>query len=361
MVKVELMRELFWMAVYAAAAVAVPSAALLVLLLVISIIRSCMFVRKRGWQSETVPHTLPVELYQSSSAVDSQHIRCCLAEKGVSFKEHELDIGFYGRFDHLEKEVLRVNPNGSTPTLVHEGHPVLETEAIIAYIDAHFSGAALLPSEPQERGEVIRWLQIASTVPGAASSEDAERQRYTLGMAVRVLSMPATIPLDRHIAMLPTVRAVLRHPNPMSEFPKLVMCISRLCCRRSALPPLPLAKPALVGASRAAAELDEHLADGREFLVGSSFTLADVCVIGDLNRLELLGILDLLLDGRSKLRDYWCRMKARDSFELAFRPKPEHPGHRELQENYERFRKEVEDRGLEGAYQLEDTEEEEEE
>ncbi|MEK9738457.1 MAG: glutathione S-transferase N-terminal domain-containing protein, partial [Euryarchaeota archaeon] len=58
-----------------------------------------------------------LELYNAAHSTCSQKVRMCMHEKGLSWKEHLLDLG---RKEQLDPQYLELNPNGVVPTLVHD-------------------------------------------------------------------------------------------------------------------------------------------------------------------------------------------------------------------------------------------------
>lgn len=86
-----------------------------------------------------------VELYHFWSSVCSVRCRIALEEKGVSWTSKYIDLF---KFDQLKPEYLKINPDGVVPTLVHNGLPIRESLIINEYIDAAFSGPALVPADP---------------------------------------------------------------------------------------------------------------------------------------------------------------------------------------------------------------------
>lgn len=352
-----------WYCLCAAGTLAVPLAVLHVVVFVISLVRTLRFERKKGWQADSVPHTLPLELYHSCSVdMDAQKVRCCLAEKGVQFNERELDLGFFGSYDHLEDDMLRVNPNGTQPTLVHDGHPIIGIEEMITYMEGHIEGPPLLPTNPAERQDVCRWIQQASHGPLPGNVDDKGNPIWTLGMATRVLSIPAVSAATKSPDFCTALRAVLRHPNPLPEFLSLPYSLARHFRTLDTVPPRKAAKCSFRVVAKALDELETHLAnEGRRFLVADTFTLADICIVANLNRLEILGILELILSDRHpKLGEYWERVKTRESFGSSFRPRPSSRGLEELERSFTRFRKEVAEHGLVAAFKLDEDGEEEE-
>jgi len=79
-----------------------------------------------------------------------------LAEKGVEFDSHYLDL--LG-FDQHAPEYLAINPNGTIPAMVHGGRVLVESSAIMEYVDAQFEGPELTPLDPGERWRMRWWMK----------------------------------------------------------------------------------------------------------------------------------------------------------------------------------------------------------
>ena len=71
-------------------------------------------------------------LYNAPQSTCSQRVRFVLNAKGLPFEEHKLDL-LAG--DQLKPEYLALNPNGVVPTLDHGGQIVIDSSAIIEYLD----------------------------------------------------------------------------------------------------------------------------------------------------------------------------------------------------------------------------------
>jgi glutathione S-transferase len=61
-------------------------------------------------------------------------------------------------------------------------------------------------------------------------------------------------------------------------------------------------------------EMEEALSDGRPWLVGSKFSLADINVIPFAARLDYLTIIDVWIKERPLVAAWWQKAKARRSF-----------------------------------------------
>lgn len=100
---------------------------------------------EEGVVSEIILYHLPNSFY-------SQIARIVLAEKGVSWTSRIVTTQNYDPW------YLRLNPMGTVPTMVHDGHPVPDSFAIARYVDANFEGPPLIPATEGVRAEVERWI-----------------------------------------------------------------------------------------------------------------------------------------------------------------------------------------------------------
>lgn len=99
-----------------------------------------------------------LELYHAGLTTCSKKVRLCLAEKGLEYRSHYLDLR---KFEHHRPEYLAINPNGVVPALVHDGEPVLESMLINEYIDAAFPEPPLRPDDPLELSRMRLWTKLA--------------------------------------------------------------------------------------------------------------------------------------------------------------------------------------------------------
>ena len=100
----------------------------------------------KSWQGLHLLH------FQGSAC--SQKVRIFLAEKGLTWESHPVDLL---RQAHATSWFLGINPRGVVPVLVHDGVVHVESNDIMEYLDGTaLTGAIVFPSE------CIR----ASTSPG---------------------------------------------------------------------------------------------------------------------------------------------------------------------------------------------------
>jgi len=92
-----------------------------------------------------MPPTHALELYHNHMSTCSQKVRLVLAEKGLEFESHLVDLIAGGQHD---PEYVKLNPNHVVPTLVHDGHVLIESSLIDEYLDDAFPDVPMRPKDP---------------------------------------------------------------------------------------------------------------------------------------------------------------------------------------------------------------------
>jgi glutathione S-transferase len=142
-------------------------------------------------------------LYDYPASGNCYKVRLLLAQLGLRYERVPVDI-FNG--ETLTDWYASINPMRTTPVLeTLDGHLIPESNAILVYLA---QGTRLLPREPLELAEVIRWLIVEQTdvVPmigglrfrlltGRLGPKDPDAmRRHQAG--TEILAM-----LDRHLAV----------------------------------------------------------------------------------------------------------------------------------------------------------------
>ena len=97
-----------------------------------------------------------LELYHHGTSVCAAKPRIVLAEKGIEWKGHYVDILAGEQF---KPEYMKLNPNAVVPTLVHDGHVIIESTVICEYIDEFFPNPPLKPDNPADRAQMRIWTK----------------------------------------------------------------------------------------------------------------------------------------------------------------------------------------------------------
>ncbi len=98
-----------------------------------------------------------VTLYHWEPNANSGKPMLALAEKGVAYNSHYLDLL---NFDQHDPEYLKINPQGTIPAMTHGNLMLTESTAIMEYVNEAFDGPDLMPSDPQARWRVRWWMKF---------------------------------------------------------------------------------------------------------------------------------------------------------------------------------------------------------
>jgi glutathione S-transferase len=145
--------------------------------------------------------TSALRLYDYAASCNCYKVRLLLSQLGRRYERVPTDI-FDG--DTLTDEYAALNPARTTPVLSTPDGPLPESNAILVYLA---SGTPLLPDQPFQLAQVIRWLIYEQTdviptmgglrfrlLAGRLMPDDLEARRRKQG-ALEVLRL-----LDDHLA-----------------------------------------------------------------------------------------------------------------------------------------------------------------
>jgi glutathione S-transferase/GST-like protein len=108
-----------------------------------------------------------VRLYHWEPNANSGKPMLTLAEKGVDYESHYLDLL---KFDQHQPEYLKINPDGTIPALVHGDRVLTESTPMMEYVDEAFDGPPLRPSNPEERWRMRWWMRFFDAYFGPSLS-----------------------------------------------------------------------------------------------------------------------------------------------------------------------------------------------
>ena len=111
--------------------------------------------------NESVLEFEGLHLYHSGVSNCSMRVRIALEEKGLPWTSHHLNIM---KKEHITPEYFGINPNGLVPTLVHDGKVIIESDDIIEYLDITFPEPPLRPPEGPDRELMEEWLHRATAI-----------------------------------------------------------------------------------------------------------------------------------------------------------------------------------------------------
>ena len=229
-----------------------------------------------------------LDLYHHGASVCAVKVRMVLAEKGLAWTGHYLDI-LQG--DQYDPDYLKLNPKGVVPTLVDDGEVIRESTLICEYLDEKFPDMPLKPDSPAGKVRMRYWTKFIDEYVHAmcAVLTFTTSHRHTINRL-------GPKGVEEYLA---------KTPNPDLER------------RKREWLTLGLDGPEVVKAVRTfdtmLKDMDAVLADN-EWLAGNTFSLADIAVIPYVNRLEMLNMLSPWPPERPRVMGWFERMKARPSF-----------------------------------------------
>lgn len=90
----------------------------------------------------------------------SIRVRWTLQELGVDFDAIPVNLA---AGEHRRPQFLKLNPAGKVPVLVDGNLVLTESVAIVKYLAEKYPDPSLLPTSPQGRAELDRWLLFTAT------------------------------------------------------------------------------------------------------------------------------------------------------------------------------------------------------
>ena len=104
---------------------------------------------------------MSVTLYHWWGSTCSRKARTTLAEKGVAWESVHIDLH---NFENWEPWYVKIHPNGVVPALEHDGRIVIESNAILEYIDETFEGPPMRPDDTWQRANMRVWMDKSEHV-----------------------------------------------------------------------------------------------------------------------------------------------------------------------------------------------------
>lgn len=242
---------------------------------------------------------MTIELYHTSHSTCSQKVRLALAEKGLPERnkdwiEHDVDLN---KFEQLTPEYLKLNPNGVVPTLVHDGQPLIESSALLEYLDEIIPEPSLVPAGRIGRAKMHAWMRYIDEVPTVAVrvptfANIIAPMRFAKTSAQDFSKHADRLPLRKQFYQRMTTKGFGKDEVEYSLFQ------IRQTCER----------------------IEKALHDdGGPWILGTQFTLVEPQVTPLIDRMEDLGYGELW-SGLPNMSDWFERVKRRPSYAATFYP-----------------------------------------
>jgi ganglioside-induced differentiation-associated protein 1 len=237
-------------------------------------------------------------LYHHGSSVCAAKVRFAMAEKGLDWEGVYIDIL---KGEQFTPEYLALNPKGVVPTLVHDDLVIPDSTVIIEYLDQIAPETSVHPTDPWERAQVRYWTK--------AVDEDLHP---ACGTVTFVCS-------HRH--------TVLRDLGPegaekfMASTPKISVTSNWKAQKESFIRygfDAPGAAEKIKLYDTYLHKMEEAL-EGRDWLVGNRFSIADISLTPYVNRLAMMSMRGMWEGGRLPNVERWfTAIEANPNFKPCF-------------------------------------------
>ena len=216
-----------------------------------------------------------------------------MAEKGLNFKSHLIDLGAKGQ---LDREYMKINPNGVVPSLVHDNLVIIDSSVICEYLDGLTAHNPLMPADPVDCARTRTW--------GVYTLEYHDSVNTLTFSSYQRQMLLAKSPEDLEVRWQSI-------PDPI-KVRKLKDLVANGA--DSDYVPVALGKLALM-----CAEMDAALAHG-DWLMGDQYSLADALVTPYFYRIDCIGLSGLWETRYPRTTAWFARVSQRPSLAAATAP-----------------------------------------
>ena len=237
---------------------------------------------------------MALELYHNDMSTCAKKVRLVLAEKGLEWEGHHMDLR---AGDTRTPEYIRdLNPGGVVPTLIDDGVVYYESSVIMEYLDDAYPEIPLRPAAPGDRARMRLWTKQLDegvhAATGTISGCIAFRYQTIEGKSEEEIR--AFVDKIPEPARRARSHEIMAKGIDASFFPAAVMRFEKLW-------------------SDIERTLEKQL-----WLAGETYSLADIAYTPYITRFDHLQLLGIL-DERPRLADWYERIKARPSYDEALR------------------------------------------
>jgi glutathione S-transferase len=227
--------------------------------------------------------------WQSSA---SRRVRLCLAEKGLDYDSHIVDLG---RLEQHSPDYLKMNPSGVVPTLLHDGRPLHESGTICEYLDEAFPDPPLRPADAYGRAQMRNWVRH---VDGLIQNLVVFNWRHHLQQVAQqwtddeLAAVVARIPSkERREAWMRVARRPYTEEERDEARANLVKLLDRM---------------------------EAAITESGGWLVGDAYSIADIAVVPFVKRIdEEIAPDEMGADRHPAVAKWWADIQARPAFAQA--------------------------------------------
>ena len=236
-----------------------------------------------------------LELYRHGSSVCAAKVRFALAEKQLKWTSHYLDLL---KGEQFTPEFLAINPKAVVPVLIHDDEIVPESTVICEFVEEVFSDRPIYPSDPRLRAKVRVWTKAVDEElhPACSAITYVVSHRHTIlrnsvGNFDDFLKQGGTEGLPARTLKWQWIQLGLKAHGAADKIRLYDGYLHKM----------------------------EGAFANSVWLVGTTFSMADIAMAPYVNRISTLSLEGLWRNGRLPRVERWFeRVKERPTFNSAF-------------------------------------------
>ncbi len=229
-----------------------------------------------------------LELYHNDMSTCAQKVRLTLAEKGLEWQGHHMDLR---AGDTRTPEYIKMNPGAVVPTLIDNGTIICESTVIMEYLDDAYPDIGVRPTDAIERARLRGWTkQLDEGLHAAVGTISG-----TVAFRYQAMEGRSKEELIAFINLIPD--QAKREKSMDTTFNGIESSYF-----------IPAIKQWDNLFSKMEAALSENT-----WLTGKTYSLADIAYTPYLTRMDHLQFMGLF-DSRPKTLDWYERVKARPNY-----------------------------------------------
>ena len=229
-------------------------------------------------------------LYDFGNSVCCQKVRITMRAKALNWEPIRVDLF---KTEQYDSSYLKLNPKGVVPTLVHDGKPVIKFTLICEFIDETQQPRQLIPADPWRQSRMRLWSKMVDE----GLHDGVTEISFSAMFRERMKNMSPEV-REKRFRNVGDPRRTDRFKSTYNHGVKS-----------------PFVVHGIAAYERAFKMLEATLAeDHGPWILGSDPTLADINLIPYAARLDYLGLLDLWIKDRPRVRDWWTTAREWPSF-----------------------------------------------
>lgn len=231
-----------------------------------------------------------IKLFNSVSSVCSIKVRIGLAEIGLEYEDHQINLQ---KGEQFAPGYVAMNPAAAVPVLVDGDLVVLESSLIVEYLDRTYNGSRLMPQDTAAMVAARHWLVRCLSIHAAINT-------LTFSTVNRKRQLKAKTP--EQIAA-----AIAKMPDPVAQMKRADLFANGLTS--------PHVAQGLMHLRRTFSDMDTALSHS-DWVSGPALGIVDIALVPYVDRLARLSFDGLWKKDQLRVADWLARMQDRPSYQI---------------------------------------------